>query len=341
VSVTVHHLGRVEYDDGLKLQALYEAARKAGTVGDTLMLLEHPAVLTKGRGAKAQNLLATAETLAKLGVDVHETDRGGDITYHGPGQLVGYPLLHLGPGQQDVRRYVKRLEETIIRTLAHFGLTAGRREGYPGVWIADRKIAQLGVHLSRWYTRHGFALNVAPNLQHFELIVPCGIAQAKVTSMAVELKGDAPTLAEVEQVIAQTFGEVFETQVEQGAEPVKTVSVVVRKGAQTLALKRAPHRGNFWQIVTGRFEPGETPADAAAREAREETGAQLLGSLDYVHSFALEGPTLVREHAFAAKLEGDPKLSDEHDDYEWLSRDEAIERMPFAGLKEAIRRSYR
>jgi lipoyl(octanoyl) transferase len=341
VSVTVHHLGRVEYDDGLRLQALYEAARKAGTVGDTLMLLEHPAVLTKGRGAKAQNLLAAPETLARLGVEVHETDRGGDITYHGPGQIVGYPLLHLGPGQQDVRRYVRRLEETIIRTLAHFGLTAGRRDGYPGVWIDDRKIAQLGVHLSRWYTRHGFALNVAPNLQHFELIVPCGIAQAKVTSMAVELGAKAPSVAEVEKVVAEKFGEVFETPMLPGGAPAQTVSVVVRRGAQTLALKRAPHRGSFWQIVTGRFEPGETPADAAAREAREETGAQLVGALDYVHMFALEGPVLVREHAFMAQLEGDPRLSDEHDDYEWLSRDEAIARMPFAGLKEAIRRAYR
>ncbi len=112
--VTVHHLGRVEYDDGLKLQTLYEAARKAGTVGDTLMLLQHPPVLTMGRGAKASNVLAPAETLAKLGVELVETDRGGDVTYHGPGQIVGYPLLHLGPGQQDVRRYVRRLEEVLI-----------------------------------------------------------------------------------------------------------------------------------------------------------------------------------------------------------------------------------
>jgi lipoyl(octanoyl) transferase len=337
VSVTVHHLGRVEYDDGLRLQQQYEAARKEDAVGDTLMLLEHPAVLTKGRGAKAQNLLAPPDMLARMNVEVHETDRGGDITYHGPGQIVGYPLLHLPPGQQDVRKYVRRLEETIIRTLGHFGLEAGRREGYPGVWIADRKIAQLGVHLSRWYTRHGFALNVNPNLEHFKLIVPCGISDAKVTSMAQEL-GRVPE--GVERVVAQKFGEVFETEMIEGGEPSKTVSVVVRRGEKTLALKRVPERGGFWQIVTGRFEPGETPAAAAAREAREETGAQLVGSLGYEHMFALEGPELVREHAFVARLEGEPTLSREHQAYEWLERDAAIARMPFSGLKEAIRRSY-
>ncbi len=195
------------------------------------------------------------------------------------------------------------------------------------------------MHLSRWYTRHGVALNVNPNLKHFELIVPCGIREAQVTSMQAEL-GTAPDMREVEDVFARLFGEVFEAKINEGGEPAKTVSVVVRRGSQTLALRRAPYRGGFWQLVTGRLEAGETPAQAAAREAREETGAQLVRSLDYEHGFALEGPTLVREHAFTARLEGEPTLSEEHDDYEWLERDEAIARMPFQGLKEAVRRSY-
>ena len=269
--VTWFDLGRVEYADGLELQRQIVEAHKRQEVGDTLLLLEHPPVLTLGRGAEEGNVLTPPEQLEALGVELHQTDRGGDVTYHGPGQQVGYPLLHLGPGRQDVRKYVRSIEETIIRTLADFGLTATRIEKWPGVWVehsragGPRKICALGVHLSRWYTRHGFALNVQPDLSHFQLIVPCGIAEAGVTSMAAEL--DRPiTVAEVQPRLVHHFGQVFECSMLAGPSLAETVSVVVHDGQRVLLLRRVPSRGGFWQPVTGRVEAGEAFEAAAQRE---------------------------------------------------------------------------
>lgn len=351
--VLVHRLGTVEYADGLAMQDALVHAHRAGTGGDTLLLLEHPPVITLGRGAKAFNVLASREQLSAQGVALVSTDRGGDVTYHGPGQIVGYPLLHLGPGQQDVRKYVRNLEEVLLRTLATFGITAHREAQWPGVWVRAsragglRKIAALGVHLSRWYTRHGFALNVSPRLEHFALIVPCGIAEAGVTSMEVEL-GAAVPLADVEGRLIEAFAEVF------GLEPVpaplrqQTVSVVVLDAdGRVLLLRRAPHRHGFWQPVTGKVEPGEAPQAAAARELREETGLHgPVAPLGYQHSFALGGsqpPRLCEETAFVARLEAAvaPTLSAEHDAWEWLPASVAQLRVPFVGLREAIARAVR
>ncbi len=345
--VTHHHLGRVEYADGLELQRQFQAARREGTVNDTLLLLEHPAVLTLGRGAKADNILTPKPVLDSLGVAVFETDRGGDVTYHGPGQLVGYPLLHLVPGKQDVRKYVRSLEEVIIRTLADFSIAATRIEQWPGVWVEQaraggpRKICALGVHLSRWYTRHGFALNVQPNLAHFELIIPCGIRDAGVTSMAVEL-GHPVELNEVEARIAYHFGEVFEASLERAPERAQTVAVaVMREDGKVLLLKRTEERGGFWQIVTGHVEPGESALEAARREVREETGLHSEPvSLDYAHSFARPGPAVTVETGFAVRVASSQtiRLSAEHSSHEWVSVAEALERLPFEGLKETLRR---
>lgn len=341
MNIAVHRLGLVEYTDGLDLQQRWQDARRAGTVPDALMLLHHPPVLTLGRGAKRHHVLASDAHLAELGVEVHETDRGGDVTYHGPGQLVGYPLLYLPPGQQDVRKYVRKIEEVLIRTCAHFGIAAHREEKWPGVWANGRKIAALGVHLSRWYTRHGFALNVTPQLQHFELIVPCGIREAGVTSMALEL-GRPVTIDEVEPIVAQKFGEVFERPIVEGDAPLQTIAVVVRRGAQALALQRREDDGGFWQIVTGMVEPGEAPAATALREAREETGLTIerVRPLEYEQTFTMTGPRLVRATAYVAEGTGEVRLT-EHRAFEWLDRDAAIARMPFAGLREAVRKSYR
>jgi lipoyl(octanoyl) transferase len=350
--LTVHRLGRVEYADGLELQRQFVAARRAGAVTDTLLLLEHPPVLTLGRGAKGGNILAPAERLAAFGIQVHETDRGGDVTYHGPGQLVGYPLLYLGPGRQDVRRYVRSLEEVIIRTLADFGIAGTRVEKWPGVWLQAsrlgglRKICALGVHLSRWYTRHGFALNVQPTLEHFELIIPCGIREAGVTSMAEEL-GSAVSVAEVEARVAFHFGQVFEAQVREAPEPVKTIScVVAREDGKVLLLKRIPEKGGFWQVVTGRVEDGESEACAALRELREETGLTLpVRSLGYVHAFAwgeVVPPRLAREHAFVARARADVQVvlsPGEHDAFEWVTLEALEARVPWEGLKVAARRA--
>jgi lipoate-protein ligase B len=268
VSITVHHLGLVEYADGLELQRRFQEARRAGAVGDSLMLLQHPPVLTLGRGAKQHNVLASPEKLRALGVELHETDRGGDVTYHGPGQIVGYPLLYLPPGQQDVRRYVRRIEEVMIRVCAHFGIEAHREEKWPGVWTKGRKIAALGVHLSRWYTRHGFALNVQPNLQHFELIVPCGIREAGVTSMTQEL-GRPIFAEEVEPLVAQKFAEVFEQPLTPAPEPLRTVSVVVRQqGSRSSAGPRRAASGRSSPAASSRARRRRRPRFARRAKRR-------------------------------------------------------------------------
>lgn len=347
----VHHLGRVEYADGLELQRQFQDARKANLVPDSMLLLEHPPVLTLGRGAHATNIIAPKSRLEALGVETFDTDRGGDVTYHGPGQIVGYPLFHLGPGKQDVRKYVRSIEELMIRTVADFGITATRFEQWPGVWVAEskrggpRKIAALGVHLSRWYTKHGFALNVAPDLTHFELIVPCGIREAGVTSIAEET-GRRLALGEVEARIVHHARDVFELQPEPPPIPKRTVSVTVRDElGQVLLLKRTEARGGFWQQVTGTREEGETAADAARREAFEETGLRLdVRPLGYEHAFALgqgtgSSPRVCIETAFTAQVAQPADVTldpGEHDAFEWVPAAEAKARVPHAGLARAI-----
>ena len=182
----VRRLGRVGYADGLALQRALVEDRRAGRVDDLLLLLEHPHVLTLGvRGDRGRShILVPQDLLDSRGVEVHETGRGGDITYHGPGQIVGYPILDLRPDRCDVHRYVRDLEEVLIRVAADFGVTASRVEGLTGVWVGRNKLAAIGVRIARWITSHGFALNVSTDLDYFNLIVPCGIADRGVTSLA-------------------------------------------------------------------------------------------------------------------------------------------------------------
>jgi lipoate-protein ligase B len=182
----------------------------AAAPAEHLLLLEHPHVYTLGRNASAADVLASAAWLRQRGIEVEESDRGGQVTYHGPGQLVGYPILDLSPDRRDVRRYVRDLEEVLIRTLAGFGIAAEVRPGAAliGVWAGGEKIAAIGVHLSRWITTHGFALNVAPDLSLYAGIVPCGLRQEGVTSMARVL-GTAPPLAVVAARLAGHFADVF------------------------------------------------------------------------------------------------------------------------------------
>ena len=197
------------------MQRALAAQRLDGETGDVLLLLEHPPTLTLGRAAHRENLLADEAELRARGVAVIESDRGGDITYHGPGQLIGYPILNLqsAPHAAGLHDYLRKLEEVLILTLAHFGLTAGRFSGYTGVWLhldtpAPVKIAAIGVKASRWITQHGFALNVAPNLSHFDWIIPCGIRDYGVTSLAREMDRDV-AIAEVLPVVIGAFGEAF------------------------------------------------------------------------------------------------------------------------------------
>src|SRR2546423_2635232 len=176
----------------MSLQEKLVEMRQKELVADQLLLLEHPPVITLGRGGDAANLLAASETLRRDGVRFFETTRGGDITYHGPGQLVGYPILHLGEGRRDVRKYVTMLEEVLIRTAAEYGIEAGRAEGRRGIWVGNEKIAAIGVRIARWVTSHGFALNVNTNLEHFRLITPCGIQGSGVTSIARLMGREVP-----------------------------------------------------------------------------------------------------------------------------------------------------
>ena len=211
----VMRAGLVPYEAALALQADLVAARKAGTIPDTLVLLEHPPVVTLGVKVRQsrEHVLATDDELRAQGISLFEAGRGGDVTYHGPGQLVGYPILDLKPDRMDAHKYVRDLEEVLIGVCADFGLAGGRRSGMTGVWVGDEKVAAIGVRLSRWITSHGFALNVSTDLDHFGLIVPCGITEFGVTSLA-RLLGTSPPMAEVEgrvvHHLCRVFGRVLE-----------------------------------------------------------------------------------------------------------------------------------
>lgn len=202
-------LGRVRYEEAQALQKWCVAARQAGRIPDTLLLLEHPPTYTIGRSGGEQHLLVSEAEIVAAGGSVHRVDRGGDITYHGPGQLVGYPILDLNDHCRDAHRYLRDLEEGLIRLVAEWGLTGQRIEGLSGVWLGNEKVAALGVHLSRWVTSHGFALNVTTDLKDFDRIVPCGIRDHGVTSLERVLGRALPleTLAERAAVhLAELFG---------------------------------------------------------------------------------------------------------------------------------------
>jgi lipoyl(octanoyl) transferase len=201
-------LGRVTYDHGLRLQQSAIEGICSNESSEQLLLLEHPHVFTLGRGADAANILADEEQLKINSVEVHETGRGGDVTYHGPGQLVGYPIINLKPDRCDVHRYVRDLEEVLIRTIAEFGVTGTRISGLTGVWVGNEKIAAIGVRIARWITSHGFALNVNTDLDYFKMIVPCGITDRGVTSLSSLLGKEIP-LQEVAHIASSQFATVF------------------------------------------------------------------------------------------------------------------------------------
>jgi lipoyl(octanoyl) transferase len=212
-------VGLIGYLEAWELQKRLVAARKAGAIEDVLLLCEHPHVITLGRNGKREHLLASEQVLRQKAVEFHSSDRGGDITYHGPGQLVGYPILNLGAIRKDVVWYVRMLEEAMIRATAEFRITAERVSGKTGIWVRDtndsnmpgvteEKLGAIGVHISRWVTSHGFAYNVSTDLRYFDLIVPCGIAGRKATSLE-KILGRAVTRKEAVQPVVRNFGDVF------------------------------------------------------------------------------------------------------------------------------------
>jgi lipoate-protein ligase B len=206
--VQVLRLGRVGYRQAWALQRQMLAARRQHRIPDTLLLLSHPPVITMGRGGRSEHLVGSLRELSARGIEFVETDRGGDVTFHGPGQVVGYAIVDLTQRERDLHRYLRDLEEVVVRALAEFEIDAGRVPGLTGVWAADAKLAAIGVRVSRWITHHGFALNVDTDLSYFDLIVPCGIADKGVTSMN-ELLGRNVSHEAVQDALARSFCDVF------------------------------------------------------------------------------------------------------------------------------------
>ncbi|HMC23137.1 MAG TPA: lipoyl(octanoyl) transferase LipB [Thermoanaerobaculia bacterium] len=346
----LRNLHLVTYENGMQLQQRLVALRQTDLIPDQLLLLEHPPVITLGRGGDPANLLASPDILRQQGVRFYQTTRGGDITYHGPGQIVGYPILHLGEGNRDVRKYVTKLEEVLIRTVAEYGVTAKREDSKRGIWVGNQKIAAIGVRIARWVTSHGFALNVNTNLEHFRLITPCGIQGSGVTSISREA-GRTVSIDEVREKLVKNFAEVFERDIVPKAETVRLVKVMVHDDHRVLLLHRRPERGNFWQPITGSIEEGETPIETARREIAEETGHYGdPKTLDLHQSFMIESqylearhpaPIIASEIGFVAQLAASAPIkidADEHDDFGWFTFGEAYERIRWTDDREALER---
>jgi lipoyl(octanoyl) transferase len=218
IPLQVRRLGVVPYTEGLALQQELVAARKADRIPDQLLLLEHPPVITLGAKVRddRSHVLASEQALDEAGVELFEAGRGGDVTYHGPGQLVGYPIIDLRPDRCDIHRYVRDLEEVMIATAGAFGVRSDRVQGLTGAWVGQDKLAAIGVRISRWITSHGFAFNVATDLSHFSLIVPCGIEDRGVTSLG-RLLGQPPPMRSVEDEVIQAFTVTFGREPEEAA----------------------------------------------------------------------------------------------------------------------------
>ena len=346
----VHRLHVVTYENGMKLQQKLVELRQREEIPDQLLLLEHPAVITLGRGGDAANLLAAPDQLAEQRVRFFETTRGGDITYHGPGQIVGYPILHLGEGNRDVRKYVTKLEEVLIQTVAEYGIAAERLDGKRGIWVGSNKIAAIGVRIARWVTSHGWALNVSTNLDHFRLITPCGIRGMGVTSIERETGRRVPA-AEVREILAAKFAEIFERELVPRPETIRLVKILVHDSDRILLLHRRAERGNFWQPVTGSIEEGELPLETARRELVEETGHPGdPRPLDLEQSFLIEsaylaakhdGPIIASEINFASTLDSRLPIKldpEEHDGHGWFTFAEAYEKIRWTDDREALER---
>jgi lipoyl(octanoyl) transferase len=205
-------LGRMRYADAFALQQQFVERRKRGEIPDQLLILEHPHVVTMGRNSHDENILCAPELLDRAGIEFHRTDRGGDVTYHGPGQIVGYPIVDLREWKRDVMAYVRALEQVLIDALAEFGIPSGREAGATGVWTVEGKIAAIGVHISRWVTSHGFALNVETDLNYFRYIVPCGLTKPVTSMQALGCQADRHRVV---ATVARSFARVFDRELEK------------------------------------------------------------------------------------------------------------------------------
>jgi lipoyl(octanoyl) transferase len=358
----LRRFGRVFYPAGLRLQkALSEYVNAEGRP-DQLVILEHDPVFTLGRNATPADIHMSDDFLRAQGVSVHRTDRGGEVTYHGPGQIVCYPICNLRGGREDVGKLVRGLEEAMIRTAKDFGVTADRLKGAPGIWVdtakyrkggGPEKLGAIGLHLSRWISTHGIAFNVRPNLDHFRWITPCGFTDKGVCSLASLLGDAAPTWTEAADRLQAHLISCLAMDLQPTREPSRSVSALTWRqgptGPEILMMLRVPAHGLWWQSVTGMMEPGETPEQTAHRELQEETGLTgTLRPLGLSHSFWVD-PAIVRfpdaeprfntETCFSMEVAPDAPVQLEpleHSEYLWCGLDEAQERMKWEGSKAAV-----
>lgn len=326
---------------------------------DQLLVLEHNPVFTLGRNATREDIHVVDEFLEEKGVEVHPTDRGGQVTYHGPGQIVAYPICNMKGGREDVGRFVRGLEEAMIRTAADYGVTAYRLKEFPGVWVdtprGQEKLGALGIHLSRWISTHGIAFNVAPNLSHFKWITPCGITDKGVCSLKSLLGEECPTWSEAADRLEKHLVEVMGFEVVPTPPPTRSVSALTWRrgpdGPQVLMMLRQPRTGLWWGSVTGRLEPGEHPEETAHRELREETGLEgRLTPLGFDHTFWVDPvilnlpagePRFNTETCFHMEVPAWAQVQldlSEHSEYRWCSQAEAQSLMHWEGGKAALRR---
>ena len=354
----LRRFGRVFYPAGLRLQkALADYVGEEGRP-DQLVVLEHDPVFTLGRNATPADIHMSDDFLAAQGLSVHRTDRGGEVTYHGPGQVVVYPICNLRGGREDVGRLVRGLEEAMIRTAAGFGVEADRLPGAPGIWVetarGPEKLGAIGLHLSRWISTHGIAFNVRPNLDHFKWITPCGFTDKGVCSLASLLGGGAPTWEEAADRLQAHLVEQLALDLQPSPAPSRSVSALTWRrgpvGPEILMMLRRPEHGLWWQSVTGMMEPGETPEQTAHRELMEETGlVGTLRPLGLSHSFWVD-PSIVHfpdaEPRFNTEIcfsmEAAPEAvvrlePTEHSEFLWCGLDEAFDRMKWEGSKAALK----
>ena len=353
----VRRLGHVLYAAGLRLQRALSAHVESGQEPDQIVILEHNPVFTLGRNATRADIHVTDAFLQARGVAVFETDRGGQVTYHGPGQIVVYPICNLKNGREDVGRLVRGLEEAMILTAADFGVTAARLEGLPGIWVETprglEKLGAVGIHLHRWITTHGIAFNVAPDLAHFQWITPCGITDKGVCSLRSLLGDAAPTWDQAADRLEAHLIQVLGFDLQETRPPSRSVSAITWRrtpaGPEILVMLRQPSQGLWWSSVTGMVEPQETMEAAAHRELEEETGLTgTLTPLNFQHSFWMD-PSIIglppgplrfnTETCF--HMEVDPAAEvrlalDEHSEYRWCSLDEAHDLMMWDGSRTAL-----
>ena len=353
----VRRLGHVLYAAGLRLQRALSAHVEGGQEPDQIVILEHNPVFTLGRNATRADIHVNDAFLQERGVAVFETDRGGQVTYHGPGQIVVYPICNLKGGREDVGRLVRGLEEAMILTAADFGVTATRLEGFPGIWVDTprgwEKLGAVGIHLHRWITTHGIAFNVAPDLAHFQWITPCGITDKGVCSLRSLLGEAAPTWERAADQLEAHLIQVLGFEPQETRPPSRSVSAITWRrgpaGPEILVMLRLPSQGLWWSSVTGMVEPEETLEAAAHRELQEETGLTgTLTSLDFQHSFWMD-PSIIglppgplrfnTETCFHMEVAPEAVVDlalDEHSEYRWCSMDEAHDLMLWDGSRTAL-----